>query len=580
MIMKNLSKKLYFKKKIKSLIMNKNYNNYVQLIDKNRTYNRFIFYKFFFIFILLFFNDLKAQDTFTIGDGEESYNTLGVSPFATINRNSRSQYLYFADELYNAGFSISGNLTSLAINITELALPSSLKPENIKIKIGMTTSFEMGPNLVDNLPVYYESTTENITELGWYTFELDTPFAWDGFRNIIIEICRSNFDFGTSFSVQSKNFPTGESVTAANYTNNAALNGCNLSNQNLLPALIARRRPNMQFTFTNPCESTPSGGQTVVSEGPYCNGELFLLSVQNGSIESGLSYQWQSSPNDNGPWTDIAGATDAFFETNQSIATYYRRATTCDIASSTVFDFPLLVGGEGCYCTSLVTNTNSIGITKVTFGEINNPSSSTPSYSNFTSIQTSIERESMVPLSVNVNTLGGTNYTFAWIDWNQNGEFENSESINLGTVTGGDDVNSGIVANVLVPVDAELGNTIMRVRTNQSTSIDETTPCDSIQNGEAEDYTILVNENLNLVDDVNLNNQFLISTNTEGIHFKVFERAIQQIDVFDLSGRLIYSKKISDQLEVTISDIKQSNQLFIVNVSLITGEKILTKLIY
>ena len=129
----------------------------------------------------------------------------------------------------------------------------------------------------------------------------------------------------------------------------------------------------------------------------------------------------------------------------------------------------------------------------------------------------------MVPLSVNVNTLGGTNYTLAWIDWNQNGEFENSESINLGTVTGGDDVNSGIVANVLVPVDAELGNTIMRVRTNQSTSIDETTPCDSIQNGEAEDYSILVNENLNLVEDVNLNNQFLISTNTEGIHFKVFD---------------------------------------------------------
>ena len=42
----------------------------------------------------------------------------------------------------------------------------------------------------------------------------------------------------------------------------------------------------------------------------------------------------------------------------------------------------------------------------------------------------------------------------------------------------------------------------------------------------------------------------------------------------------LFTKKISDQLEVTISDIKQSNQLFIVNVSLITGEKILTKLIY
>jgi hypothetical protein len=318
-------------------------------------------FKCIILLFILFFNDIKAQQTFTLGNGVESYNTLGVSPFATINRNNRSQYIYFAEELYNAGFSISGNVIKLAINITELGLPSSLKPENIKIKMGMTNSFEMGTTLVDDLPVYYESTVENITGTGWYTFNLNTPFAWDGFRNIIVEICRSNTNFGTSFSVQCKNFPAGERVSAANYTNNTSPVGCSLPNQNLLADLFARRRPNMQFTITNPCDATPVGGQTIVSAGPYCSGEAFTLSVQNGSIASGLSYQWQSSPNDNGPWTNILNATDAFYSTTQSIATYYRRATTCDIASSTIFDFPVFVGGEGCYCTSLVANENEIG---------------------------------------------------------------------------------------------------------------------------------------------------------------------------------------------------------------------------
>lgn len=535
---------------------------------------------FMVILFLFSFNNADAQETFTLGDGIESYNTLGVSPIATINRNNKSQYMYYAEELYNAGFNISGNVVSLAINITELGLPASLKPENIKIKMGMTTSFVMGPNLTNNLPVYYESSVENITELGWYTFVLDTPFAWDGFRNIIVEICRNNENFGTSFSVQCKNFPAGDVVTAANYTNDETANGCSLSNENLLPELFTRRRPNMQFTMTNPCETTPSGGQTIVTPGPYCNGETFTLSVQNGSIESGLSYQWQSSPNDNGPWSDIPGAVDAFFVTSQSIATYYRRATTCDIVSSTVFDFPLLVGGEGCYCTSLVVNENAIGITSVSLEGTTNTSSSMPAYTNFTGIQIEVEQGTTASLSVNVNTLGGTNYTKAWIDWNQNSEFEDSESFELGSVTGGTNINSGFVASVQVPADALLGSTIMRVRTKQSAASDYPSPCDSIENGEAEDYTIVITETLSIGDFATPLSNLLIATNAHGVHFKVTDDSIQKIELYDLSGRMVLNKKVANEVEVSLTDFNPSQQLWIVKVTFNNGKQIAQKIIY
>lgn len=560
--------------------MIKKYNNLNQTSKIDVVIKKLVSMQFVVILFLFLYNDIKAQETFTLGDGVESYNILGVSPFATINRNNRSQYMYYAEELYNAGFSMSGNVVSLAINITELGLPSSLKPENIKIKIGMTTSFVMGPNLVNNLPVYYESTVENITQLGWHTFELDTPFAWDGYRNIIVEICRSNANFGTSFSIQAKNFPMGDVVTAANYTNDASQNGCSLSNQNLLPALYARRRPNMQFTMTNPCETIPSGGQTVVSAGPYCNGEMFTLSVQNGSIESGLSYQWQSSPNDNGPWSDIPGATDAYFETSQSIATYYRRATTCDIASSTVYDFPLLVGGEGCYCTSLVVNENAIGITSVSLEETTNSSSSVPAYTNFTGLQIEVERETTVSLSVNVNTMGGQNYTKAWIDWNHDAVFDASEEYELGSVTGGTNVNSGIVASIEVPADAVLGSTIMRVRTKQSNSSTYPLPCESIENGEAEDYTLVITENLSIDDFTTMRSNLLIATNTNGIHFKVSNDSIKKIELYDLSGRIVLSKNVKDEIEISLTDFKPLQQLWIVKVSLSNGQLVSQKIIY
>lgn len=563
--------------------MNKNYKFLKQSSNEKGSLQAFKGYLIIAWMITLFlssFDGAHAQETFTLGSGTESYNHLGVSPFATINRNSRSQYMYYAEELYNAGFDISGNVVSLAINVTSIGLPLTMKPENIKIKIGMTTSFDMGPGLVDNLPVYYESSVENITELGWHIFTLDTPFAWDGFRNIIIEICRSNAGFGTSFSVEGTEFSVGELVSAANYTNETGLNGCSLPNENLMPTIYTRRRPNMQFTMTNPCEATPAGGQTVVSAGPYCNGEAFVLSVQNGSIESGLSYQWQSSPNENGPWTDIADATDAFLVTSQSIATYYRRATTCDAVFSTVFDLPVFVGGEGCYCTSLVTNENSIGITNVVLGDINSSSVSTPAYTNFTAMQTELERATTTTLSVNVNTTGGTNYTRAWIDWNQNGEFESDEAYDLGVVTGGTNVNSGVVATIEVPVDAVLGSTIMRVRTAQSAVNAYPTACESIDNGEAEDYTIVITENLSIGDYIPVQNNLLVAINGDIIRLKSTTETIQKIDFYDISGRLVLSKQGLNDVEVSISDFNPQKQLWIVRTTLTTGQQIAVKINY
>ena len=530
-------------------------------------------------FFWLGLESASAQDTYTVGNGTATYGTLGVSPFSTINRNSRSQYLYYGQELVDLD-AISGNIISISINITELALPLTLKPQNIKIKMGMTDQFVLPSTLVENLPVYYESSSENISALGWYTFTLQTPFEWNGFSNIVVEICRSNEDFGTSFQVQSTEFNENDFRTTGLYTNEENVNGCSLTGSTPMGTVNRRRRPNMQFTMTQPCTGLPSPGITVATAGPYCDGNQFTLSIQNGSIESGLFYQWQFSPNDNGPWTDIQGANSSTYSTSQSIATYYRRTTTCIESQLTINDQALLVGGEGCYCTALVVNENPVGIKNVTLNEIDNSSASIEAYSSFTNFQTELEREESYSLSVRVNTNGGTNYTKAWIDWNKNAIFEESEEFDLGIVSSGVDVNSGITATINVPADAELGSTIMRIRTSQSSENSYPTACGPIENGEAEDYSIMVIENLSSEDFNSNQNPLQIATNHNGVQVKIKEDNIEKITIFDLSGRIVFESNYQSVSEVSVVNFKPSQQMWIVRVTTNTGKQFSKNIIY
>ena len=527
----------------------------------------------------LFTFDGQAQNTYTVGEGTTSYSTLGINPFATINRSSRSQYLYYGQELEELE-AISGNIVAISFYVSQLALPTSLKPENLKIKMGTTLQFVLPTTLVENLPVYYESASENIDAIGWYTFTLQMPFEWDGYSNIIVEVCRTNENFGTSFEIQGTQFFENDYRTTGLYTNALNQDGCSLTGSTPMEIINRRRRPNMQFTMTQPCVGLPSAGVTVATPGPYCNGEVFNLSIQNGSIESGLYYQWQFSPNDNGPWTDILGANNTTYATSHSIATYYRRTTTCLESQLTINDQALLVGGEGCYCTALVVNENQIGITNVNLEEINQSSDSSEAYSSLTNFQTDLEREGTYPLTVKVNTNGGTNYTRAWIDWNQNAEFESSEMYDLGNVTGGTNVNSGIVASIVVPASAELGSTIMRVRTSQSSDNLAPTPCGPIENGEAEDYTVVVLENLSIADFKPATNQLLIAINTDGMQLKVANETIQKVVIYDLSGRLIYTATDLKNEIVNLSSFKPKQQFWIVKVTTENGSQFVKNIIF
>jgi hypothetical protein len=91
------------------------------------------------------------------------------------------------------------------------------------------------------------------------------------------------------------------------------------------------------------CTGTPVGGTTEISPAPpVCPSGKFTLKVSGAtSGVTGLTYQWQSSPN-NITFTNIAGATLDSLVTSVSTDTYFRRIITCTTSSQTATSISVL----------------------------------------------------------------------------------------------------------------------------------------------------------------------------------------------------------------------------------------------
>jgi len=248
----------------------------------------------------------------------------------------------------------------------------------------------------------------------------------------------------------------------------------------------------LTYTWTPPvipvCSGTPNPGNTLSSSLTTSPNGTVNLSLQNTTTGTGVTYVWESSP-DNSTWT-IFGSSSAT-QTSPPITspTWFRSTVTCSGNSGMSTPIQITLS----YCTYNITNNDPTGITSVTFGTISNTSVGGPAYSNFTTQSTTVEQGGIYQLNVNVNTDGNwTVNTKVWIDWNQNYVFEVGEEYSLGsavnTVNG---ITSLSPLNITVPSGATLGETRMRI-----VSVEASDPvplaCGTQLYGEAEDYKLLI----------------------------------------------------------------------------------------
>lgn len=244
-----------------------------------------------------------------------------------------------------------------------------------------------------------------------------------------------------------------------------------------------------RFDPPPPCSGTPAPGNTLSSINPVCPSQNFVLSLQTATTGSGVTYQWQSSP-DGTTWTNISAATASTLATSQIAARYYRCGVTC--SSTTTFSNSVLINMNtflNCYCAANQTvgcGSNDV-INNVTFSTLNNTTACTamPSFTDYSSTVAAPNAAigATLPISVTVGA-GGTEYVAVWIDYNQNGNFETTEYTAIGSGSG-----TAIINNIVIPASATPGLTKMRVRLT-NTTIANTDACTAFVNGETEDYNI------------------------------------------------------------------------------------------
>ncbi len=251
------------------------------------------------------------------------------------------------------------------------------------------------------------------------------------------------------------------------------------------------------------CAGQPSAG-TTGSPITICSGTAFTVTTTGASSPANnLSGVWQSSPAGANTWTNIPAATGFNYTVPSGVlaATDYRYVMTCGNNSlsdtSNVLSVTLKPATE-CYCTPSYTNGCSDGdvIENVTLnGEsinLNNSSTcGTGSYTDYTTITApDLVAGNTYTVSVANSQLEAEDDDVRiWIDFNQNGTFENSEAI---ANTNGQGMTNNVVnANFVVPTGLALGTYRMRVRLvyNGGSYID---PCVNAGYGETEDYLVSI----------------------------------------------------------------------------------------
>lgn len=120
-------------------------------------------------------------------------------------------------------------------------------------------------------------------------------------------------------------------------------------------------------------------------------------------------------------------------------------------------------------------------ITRVKIGDIDNESEATP-YSDFTHMKTDIRPGESLTLKVEEND--SEMYTLAWVDWNENGKFEDSEMFFF-------DENLETEIEIPTGTDIKPGEKRLRIVMSYDTPLPE----GEYYFGETEDYTLVVKNN-------------------------------------------------------------------------------------
>ena len=313
------------------------------------------------------------------------------------------------------------------------------------------------------------------------------------------------------------------------------------------------------------CGGTPDGGTVSVNPELGNPGSNYTVSATGYSVGNGLSYQWQSNT-DGAGWVNEGAASD-FYSAYTATAPLevgteveWRLEVSCANSGETAYS------DTDTFTTGIVFCEPSFSyvepITRVVFADIDNSSSpdSAEGYEDFTSVVGNVTLTETYDIALEGYTGGNwTNYFTVWVDWNQNGTFEDTEMYQIGSITASTGTDGQqATGTISVPDTALIGETRMRVIKNFNSS--PTDPCGSYSFGQAEDYTLNV-ESLG-VNDMGLADFAYWPNPVKDVLNISSAKAVQSVDIFNLAGQNVKKNvKVTDG-KVDVSNLSQGTYVF------------------
>lgn len=233
-----------------------------------------------------------------------------------------------------------------------------------------------------------------------------------------------------------------------------------------------------------------------LTEGPICltptdlgATSLDLTSAELTWSSAGTEFEieWGESGFTQGNGTVISGiTTTSYILEDLTLDTPYEFYVRLVCDEETTSNWAGPYSFEVGYCAVSAEDSGDEWITNVTFAGINNTTVGINGLNDYTNQIATIEAGATESMSVTIDAYG-SDYVSAFIDWNQNGNFDDSgEEYTIATNTAS---NGPHTINIEAPEDAAVGNTRLRVIIQWDGAPN---PCGEVGYGEVEDYTVNV----------------------------------------------------------------------------------------
>ncbi len=433
----------------------------------------------FYTTFLLLISGLGFSQTNIIIGTDNSFNssTSYPAPYGNWYFGAKHQIIFTATELNSAGMS-AGDIYSLAFDV-QTAEGEPLLDFQIKIGTTSKTVWNPGDNFETGLTsVFGPQTYTETNGLNIHTFS--SPYYWDGVSNLIVQTCFNNSGYSQNAQVK---FTTSSGNTVM-YERQDAQGVCATISGSFLRS---DGRPNVVFSWQTP--SIPPNTNFIASTTNTCSGQVTFTDV---SANTPTSWAWDFG---DGATSTIQNPSHTYTTTGQFTVTLI--ATNAFGANTEIKNNYINVNLSGNSpvansCTPTTGDgTLGFGITNVTFNTINkNSVNASEGYVDFTCDQTTVYAGQTYSFSA-THGAPTTHNCGAWIDWNNDGVFHvTNERIAISTSS------YSTSSNVTIPSNAVL-NTPLRLRVIADYDLNPApTPCLNPGYGQAEDYTIIVEQQM------------------------------------------------------------------------------------